>query len=32
MKFFVFVRSAFINLRLIYEADKPPPTAVGRDR
>lgn len=25
-------RSAFINLRLIYEADKPPPTTTGRDR
>ncbi|XP_062600684.1 uncharacterized protein LOC134262321 [Saccostrea cucullata] len=25
-------RSAFINLRLIYEADKPPPTATGRER
>lgn len=25
-------RSAFINLRLIYEADKPPPTATVRER
>lgn len=30
--FFLFSRSAFINLRLIYEADKPPPTATGRER